>query len=161
MNLLLTGGTGYIGSHTPVMLPELGHKVVLYDNLSNSSDSVPEKLAQIIGQTLPFIRGDVRDSVNAAAKELGLQIYWEEKGIDEKGYDTKCKCIVAVDPRHFRPTEVETLLCDPAKAKEKLGRTPKTTFSELVAEMVGEDLKFAKWDELIKHPGFKVVDYHE
>jgi UDP-glucose 4-epimerase len=62
MNLLLTGGTGYIGSHTAVVLSELGHRVVLYDNLSNSSDSVPEKLAQITGQVTPFIRGDVRDT---------------------------------------------------------------------------------------------------
>ena len=62
MNLLLTGGTGYIGSHTAVVLSELGHQVILYDNLSNSSDSVPEKLAQITGQVIPFIRGDVRDT---------------------------------------------------------------------------------------------------
>jgi UDP-glucose 4-epimerase len=62
MNILLTGGTGYIGSHTAVVLSELGYKVVLYDNLSNSSDSVVEKLAQIIGQAIPFIRGDVRDT---------------------------------------------------------------------------------------------------
>ena len=62
MNLLLTGGTGYIGSHTAVVLSELGHQVVLYDNLSNSSDSVVEKLAQITGQVMPFIRADVRDT---------------------------------------------------------------------------------------------------
>jgi UDP-glucose 4-epimerase len=62
MNILLTGGTGYIGSHTAVVLSELSHKVVLYDNLSNSSDSVVEKLARIIGQAIPFIRGDVRDT---------------------------------------------------------------------------------------------------
>jgi len=62
MNLLLTGGTGYIGSHTAAVLSELGHRVVLYDNLSNSSDSVVEKLAQITGQTIPFVRGDVRDT---------------------------------------------------------------------------------------------------
>ena len=62
MNLLLTGGTGYIGSHTVVVLSELGHQVVLYDNLSNSSDSVPEKLAQITRQAIPFVKGDVRDT---------------------------------------------------------------------------------------------------
>jgi UDP-glucose 4-epimerase len=62
MNLLLTGGTGYIGSHTAVVLSELGHQVVLYDNWSNSSDSVVEKLAQITGQVMPFIRADVRDT---------------------------------------------------------------------------------------------------
>jgi len=68
---------------------------------------------------------------------------------------------VRVDPRYYRPTEVETLLGDPSKAKEKLGWTPKTTFDELVAEMVREDLKSAERDELIKHHGFKAMDYHE
>ena len=62
MNVLLTGGTGYIGSHTAVVLVQLGHRVVLYDNLSKSSDAVLEKLAQITGQPIPFIKGDVRDS---------------------------------------------------------------------------------------------------
>ena len=62
MNVLLTGGTGYIGSHTAVVLSELGHQVVLYDNLSNSSDSVLEKLALITGRQMPFIKGDVRDT---------------------------------------------------------------------------------------------------
>ena len=65
------------------------------------------------------------------------------------------------DPRYYRPTEVETLLGDPTKAKEKLGWTPKTTFDELVAEMVREDLKSAERDELIKHHGYKAMDYHE
>jgi hypothetical protein len=71
------------------------------------------------------------------------------------------KCIVAVDPRYFRPTEVETLLGDPAKAKAKLGWTPKITFDELVAEMVREDLKSAERDELVKKHGYKAMDYHE
>ncbi|OGT89698.1 MAG: UDP-glucose 4-epimerase GalE [Gammaproteobacteria bacterium RIFOXYA12_FULL_61_12] len=62
MNVLLTGGTGYIGSHTAVVLSQLGHEVVLYDNLSNSSDAVLEKIAQIVGQDFPFVRGDVRDT---------------------------------------------------------------------------------------------------
>ena len=69
--------------------------------------------------------------------------------------------IVAVDPRYFRPTEVETLLGDPTKAKEKLGWTPTTSFVELVAEMVREDLKSAERDELVKHHGYKAMDYHE
>ncbi|MDP1653024.1 MAG: GDP-mannose 4,6-dehydratase [Rhodocyclaceae bacterium] len=71
------------------------------------------------------------------------------------------KIYVAVDPRYFRPTEVETLLGDPTKAREKLGWTPKTTFAELVAEMVREDLKSAERDELIKKHGYKAMDYHE
>jgi GDPmannose 4,6-dehydratase len=107
------------------------------------------------------VQYSVRDFVNAAAKELGMEIRWEGNGVDEKGYDSHGKCIVAVDPRYFRPTEVETLLGDPTKAKEKLGWTPKTTFEELVAEMVREDLKSAERDELIKHHGYKAMDYHE
>jgi GDPmannose 4,6-dehydratase len=90
-----------------------------------------------------------------------MGIRWEGNDIDEKAFDTNGKCIVAVDPRYFRPTEVETLLGDPTKAKEKLGWTPKTTFDELVAEMVREDLKSAKRDELIKQHGYKAMDYHE
>ncbi len=69
--------------------------------------------------------------------------------------------IVRVDPRYFRPTEVETLLGDPTKAKEKLGWVPKTTFAELVAEMVREDLKSAERDELVKKHGYTAYDYHE
>lgn len=62
MNILLTGGAGYIGSHTAVVLSQLGHQVVVYDNLSNSSDAVLEKLAQITGKQIPFVKGDVRDT---------------------------------------------------------------------------------------------------
>ncbi len=107
------------------------------------------------------VQYSVRDFVNASAKELGIQIYWDGQGVAEKGYDANGKCIVAVDPRYFRPTEVETLLGDPSKAKAKLGWTPKTTFDELVAEMVREDLKSAERDELIKQHGYKAMDYHE
>ena len=107
------------------------------------------------------VQYSVRDFVNAAAKELGMEIRWEGQGVEEKGYVNQGKCIVAVDPRYFRPTEVETLLGDPTKAKEKLGWTPKTSFDELVAEMVREDLKSAERDELVKHHGYKAMDYHE
>ena len=105
----------------------------------------------------------VRDFVNAAAKELGMEIRWEGRGIDEKGFlsSVKGNPIVQVDPRYFRPTEVETLLGDATKAKEKLGWTPQTTFSDLVAEMVREDLKSAERDELMKHHGYKPLDHHE
>jgi GDPmannose 4,6-dehydratase len=68
---------------------------------------------------------------------------------------------VAVDPRYFRPTEVETLLGDPSNAKKKLGWTPRITFEELVAEMVRKDLKSAERDELIKRHGYKTMNYHE
>ena len=107
------------------------------------------------------VQYSVRDFVNVAAKELAMEVRWEGSGVDEKGYDKNGNCIVAVDPRYFRPTEVETLLGDPTKAKEKLGWTPKITFEELVAEMVREDLKDAERDELCKREGFKTYNYHE
>jgi GDPmannose 4,6-dehydratase len=103
----------------------------------------------------------VRDFVDAAADELGMKIRWEGSGLDEKGYDEKGNCIVAVDPRYFRPTEVETLLGDPTKAKEKLGWVPEITFKELVAEMVREDLKAAERDELCRSEGYRTFDRHE
>jgi len=103
----------------------------------------------------------VRDFVNATAKELGIQIDWRGAGQDEKGYDALGNCIVAIDPRYFRPAEVESLLGDPKKAKEKLGWTPKTSFKELVAEMVREDLKAAQRDALVKKHGFSVLNHHE
>jgi GDPmannose 4,6-dehydratase len=103
----------------------------------------------------------VRQFVEFAAKELGIAIRWAGKGVEEKGYDATGKCIVKVDPRYFRPTEVETLLGDPTKAKQKLGWTPKISFRELVTEMVREDLKSAERDELVKKHGFTAYDYHE
>jgi len=121
------------------------------------------------------VQYSVRDFVNAAAKELGMHIRWEGQGVEEKGYWTNnafiarsdatrqssFQPVVQVDPRYFRPTEVETLLGDPAKAKAKLGWTPKISFDELVAEMVREDLKSAERDELVKKHGYKAMDYHE
>ncbi|MFO7606928.1 MAG: GDP-mannose 4,6-dehydratase [Desulfurivibrionaceae bacterium] len=103
----------------------------------------------------------VRDFVNAAADEIGLSITWKGKGLDEKGYDAKGGCIVQVDSRYFRPTEVDTLLGDPTKAREKLGWTTKISFPELVAEMVREDLKAAERDELVKRKGYAVFNHHE
>ncbi|MHB8788695.1 MAG: GDP-mannose 4,6-dehydratase [Desulfobulbaceae bacterium] len=103
----------------------------------------------------------VRDFVNAAAAELGIAITWEGHGIDEKGFDEKGRCIVAIDPRYFRPTEVENLLGDAGKAKRELGWSPKITFKELVTEMVREDLKTAERDELVKRHGFTTYNYHE
>jgi len=103
----------------------------------------------------------VRQFVEAAAGEIGLTIAWKGKGVEEKGYDAKGRCIVAVDPRYFRPTEVETLLGDASKAKRKLGWVPKIRFGELVAEMMREDLKSAERDELVKKHGFTAYDFHE
>jgi GDPmannose 4,6-dehydratase len=71
------------------------------------------------------VQYSVRDFVNAAAKEIGITVTWRGSGVDEKGYDAQGKCIVQVDPRYFRPTEVETLLGDATKAREKLGWTPR------------------------------------
>lgn len=107
------------------------------------------------------VQYSVRDFVNAVAGELGIQIRWEGKDKDEKGYDAAGNCIVAVDPRYFRPAEVETLLGDASKAKQKLGWEPKISFNELVKEMVREDLKSAERDELVKRHGYVAMDYHE
>jgi len=103
----------------------------------------------------------VRDFVTAAAAELGIALKWKGRGVDEKGYDDLDRCIVAVDAHYFRPTEVDTLLGDPTKARTKLGWKPRITFGELVAEMVREDLKSAERDELVKRHGFPAYDYHE
>ncbi|WP_367849435.1 GDP-mannose 4,6-dehydratase [Rhodoferax sp. WC2427] len=108
------------------------------------------------------VQYSVRDFVNTAALELGIQMRWEGQGVDEKGYDTATgKCIVQVDPRYFRPTEVETLLGDASKARQKLGWTPQISFQQLVAEMVQSDLQSAQRDELVKKHGFATYDYHE
>jgi GDPmannose 4,6-dehydratase len=107
------------------------------------------------------VQYSVREFVNAAANELGTQIRWEGQGVDEKGIDSDGKVVIAVDPRYFRPTEVETLLGDASKAKAKLGWVPKISFEDLVAEMVREDLKSAERDELVKKHGFKAMDHRE
>ncbi len=103
----------------------------------------------------------VRDFIEIAAYEIGLDITWQGEGINETGRDATGKVIIRVDQRYFRPAEVETLLGDPTKAKEKLGWSPKTTFRELVIEMVRADLNSAKRDELIKQHGYVAYDYHE
>ena len=81
--------------------------------------------------------------------------------MNEKGYDGDGRCIVQVDPRYFRPTEVETLLGDASKARDKLGWTPRITFKQLVAEMAREDLKEAERDALIKQHGYRSFNRHE
>lgn len=107
------------------------------------------------------VQYSVRDFVDAAATELGVTIKWQGQGVDEKGYDQRGKCIVQVDPRYFRPTEVETLLGDASKARDKLGWTPKIPFADLVTEMVREDLRIAERDELVKKHGYLVQNYFE
>jgi GDPmannose 4,6-dehydratase len=104
----------------------------------------------------------VRDFVSLAAREVGIAIRWEGSGIDEKGYDAATgACLVAVDPRYFRPTEVETLLGDPTKARERLGWAPRIGFAELVGEMVRDDLAAAERDALVRRHGFRANDRHE
>jgi GDPmannose 4,6-dehydratase len=104
----------------------------------------------------------VREFVSIAAQQLDITMRWEGQGIDEKAYDAKSdKLLVAVDPRYFRPTEVETLLGDPTKAKQQLGWTPKISFMELVKEMVAADMQDAERDTLIEKEGFRAFNYHE
>jgi len=103
----------------------------------------------------------VRDFVNAAAKQLDINIIWKGEGLNEKGFSDTGQCIIAIDSRYFRPTEVESLLGDPTKARQKLGWVPRITFKELVAEMVQEDFRAAQRDELVKKHGFTPYDYHE
>ncbi|MDG4854507.1 MULTISPECIES: GDP-mannose 4,6-dehydratase [unclassified Mesorhizobium] len=98
----------------------------------------------------------VREFVTIAAAELGIDIRWEGEGVDENGYDAKSgNCVVAVDPRYFRPAEVETLLGDASKAKKKLGWEPKIKFAELVKEMIHEDFKGARREQLLAEHGYQ------
>ena len=108
------------------------------------------------------INYSVRDFVNFAWNYLGKHIRWEGEGENEKGYDSSSgQLIVAVDPRYFRPTEVETLLGDPSKAKEKLGWEIKITLEEMVHEMMENDINIAKRDELVRKNGYSAPNYHE
>ena len=103
------------------------------------------------------VQYSVREFVDAAAKELDIVIRWEGSGADQRGYTTNGKCVVAVDPRYFRPTEVETLLGDATKAHQKLGWKPKITFSQLVYEMVKADMVEAEFDLQLKKSGHKAL----
>jgi GDPmannose 4,6-dehydratase len=104
----------------------------------------------------------VREFVDAAFSEVGISLIWEGEGVDEKGINVENgDVVVEVDSRYFRPTEVETLLGDPSKAREKLGWEAGIPLHDMVAEMVREDLKIAERDELCKREGFRTFDYHE
>jgi GDPmannose 4,6-dehydratase len=103
------------------------------------------------------VQYSVREFVNAAAKELGISIVWKGLGVDERGYNSQGKCIVAVDPRYFRPTEVETLLGDATKAHQKLGWKPRITFEQLVSEMAAADMVEAEFDLQVKKSGHKAL----
>jgi GDPmannose 4,6-dehydratase len=104
----------------------------------------------------------VRDFVVAAGSLLNMRIEWRGKGVDEVGIDSiSGRTLVRVDPRYFRPTEVDTLLGDPTKARQKLGWSAEVSFSELVSEMVASDLEEAKRDAMVAKEGFKVYSHHE
>ena len=104
----------------------------------------------------------VRDFVVAAGSALDMKIEWQGEGVDEVGVDSATgRQLVRVDPRYFRPTEVETLLGDATKARQKLGWTAEVSFADLVAEMVESDLDLAKRDALVAKEGYKVYKHHE
>jgi len=103
----------------------------------------------------------VRDFVKRCANVLELDLTWQGSGIDEKAFDKRGNVVVAVDPRYFRPTEVETLLGDPGKAKRELGWKPRISFDQLVTEMVECDLKAAQRDALVIKHGFNAYNVRE
>jgi GDPmannose 4,6-dehydratase len=103
----------------------------------------------------------VRDFVTIAAEYLDIHLHWKGEGVDEVALDEQGNELVAVDPRYFRPSEVETLLGDASRARKELGWSPKTTFRELVSEMTREDLKLAERDALVKLHGFDAYNVHE
>jgi GDPmannose 4,6-dehydratase len=111
--------------------------------------SHPEDFVIATGQQF-----SVRDFINETAKTLGVHLNWQGQGINERAMDSKGQVIVQVDPRYFRPTEVETLLGDASKAREKLGWVPKIKFDELVKEMALEDLKLAEKEQLVAQHGY-------
>jgi GDPmannose 4,6-dehydratase len=103
----------------------------------------------------------VREFVQRCAKLLDLDLTWQGSGVEEKAIDKAGNVVVAVDPRYFRPAEVETLLGDASKAQRELGWTPRTSFDELVREMVDSDLKAAQRDALVLRHGFDAYNVHE
>jgi GDPmannose 4,6-dehydratase len=117
----------------------------------------PEDFVVATGET-----HSVREFVEHAFHEIGITVAWEGSGLDEVGRDADSgKILVQIDPRYFRPTEVDFLLGDASKAKEKLGWEPKITFKELVKIMIREDLKDAEKDHLIKKEGFRPFNNFE
>ena len=103
----------------------------------------------------------VREFIEATAHEMGTSIAWHGRGIDQEGHDSKGKCIVRIDPRYFRPTEVASLLGDAAKARRQLGWKPRVSFRELVAEMVKADGEAAERDKLVRERGYRIFAQQE
>jgi len=108
------------------------------------------------------IQHSVRDFVTRAAAHLDMQLEWKDEGLDEKGIEARTgKVLVRVDPRYFRPTEVESLLGDATRARTKLGWEPQISFDTLVKDMVDSDLEIARRDAVIRREGFKTYQHHE
>jgi len=104
----------------------------------------------------------VREFVTRAGAEVDMNIEWRGSGVDEQGVDKRTGAVVVkVDPRYFRPAEVETLLGDPSKARSRLGWTPELSFDSLVKEMVSGDLEIARRDAIVAREGFKTYRYQE
>ena len=103
----------------------------------------------------------VREFVEAACQQLEMSVSWRGEGEAEKGYDASGKCIVVVDPRYYRPTEVDTLLGDASKARAQLGWRPRVGFQDLVKEMVQEDFRAAERDALVRRHGHRIYERHE
>jgi GDPmannose 4,6-dehydratase len=107
------------------------------------------------------VQHSVREFVTLAAEILGIRLSWVGQGVEERAVDESGSTVVSVDPRYFRPSEVETLLGDPSYAHERLGWKPKVSFEELVKEMVDADLLAAERDQLVKKHGYSAYEYHE
>ena len=103
----------------------------------------------------------MREFIQRCAERLELNLTWTGEGVEEKALNNKGEVVVAVDPRYFRPAEVETLLGDASKAKQELGWTPRTSFSDLVQEMVDSDLKSAERDALVLRHGYQAYNVRE
>lgn len=159
---LVTGAAGFIGMHTSLRLLARGDRVIGLDNLNDYYDVSLKlgRLAQLQSHAnFSFHQLDVANREGLAA--LGMTLRWEGTGTNEIAYTvvpgaSQETPIVRIDPRYFRPTEVETLLGDPTKAKQKLGWVPEITAQEMCAEMVAYDLAQAKQHALLKNHGYKV-----
>lgn len=119
--------------------------------------NVAEDYVLATGKTI-----SVKDFVTLAFKEVGMVIEWKGKGVDEKGYDASSgNVLVEIDPRYFRPTEVDLLIGDASKAEKNLGWKPKLTVQELVKDMVHSDLNLFERDKLLKDGGHRVPNFNE
>lgn len=116
----------------------------------------PEDFVVATGQ-----QHSIREFIHLVAKKLEMSLRWEGSGLQEKAFDEKNRCVIQVDPRYFRPAEVDTLLGDPSKAKQKLGWSPSISFDALATEMTESDFSEAKRDALVKEHGYTVFTQHD